>query len=225
MVVCVWMAGCNWHVCGFRRGSGRPQSLRLVRIDLHDAGHSARSTVVCLSPRETLYRSVHCSVVPLLSGAVEALTRIGYNIHFPSPSALGPHCSKVLAITGTRPMLLDRSPWLDCADGRCGCSTSSFRTGRSRWEPAGVILVACVAPVWMTLSEDFHPQDMLAIGLALGGVACVRRGSWVWAGVLLGLAITSQQFSLLVFAPLAVVAPLNRRVRFVGGAIAACRFH
>ena len=59
------------------------------------------------------------------------------------------------------------------------------------------------------------------MGLALGGVACARRGSWVWAGALLGLAVTSQQFTLLVLAPFFVVAPTNRRLRFTGAAIGA----
>jgi hypothetical protein len=71
----------------------------------------------------------------------------------------------------------------------------------------------------MTLSEAFHPQDMLAMGLALAGLACARRGSWLWAGALLGLAITSQQFALLVLAPLAMVVPHDRRTRFAGSAI------
>jgi hypothetical protein len=37
--------------------------------------------------------------------------------------------------------------------------------------------------------------------------------------VLLGLAITSQQFALLVLAPLAMVVPNDRRIRFAGAAI------
>jgi hypothetical protein len=52
-------------------------------------------------------------------------------------------------------------------------------------------------------------------------VACARRGWWVWAGVLLGLAFTTQQFALLVLAPLVVVAPAPRRTRFVGAAAVA----
>ena len=45
------------------------------------------------------------------------------------------------------------------------------------------------------------------MGLALAGVACVERRSWVWAGVLLGLAVTSQQVALLVVVPIVVVVP------------------
>jgi hypothetical protein len=71
----------------------------------------------------------------------------------------------------------------------------------------------------MPLLDDFHPQDLLAMGLVLGGVACVRRSWWVWAGVLFGLAVTSQQFALLVVAPLFVVAPANRRIRFAAAVL------
>jgi hypothetical protein len=46
----------------------------------------------------------------------------------------------------------------------------------------------------------------------------VRRGSWIWAGALLALAVTSQQFALLVLAPLLVIAPPNRRFSFGGAA-------
>lgn len=38
----------------------------------------------------------------------------------------------------------------------------------------------------------YHPQDLVAVGLALAGLACVLRGKWVWAGVLVGLAISSR---------------------------------
>src|ERR1035438_9457021 len=51
----------------------------------------------------------------------------------------------------------------------------------------------------------FHPQDLLAMGLILCGVASVLRDRWVLAGVLMGLALTSQQFSILVLVVLLVL--------------------
>jgi hypothetical protein len=71
----------------------------------------------------------------------------------------------------------------------------------------------------LCLQEYYHPEDLMAMGLALGGLACARRGSWVWAGILLGLAFTSQQFVLLIIAPMLIVAPPSRRIRFAGSAI------
>jgi hypothetical protein len=73
----------------------------------------------------------------------------------------------------------------------------------------------------MPLEQFFHPQDVVAMGLMLGSLACVLRGRWGWAGVLLGLALTAQQFPWLALAPLMVVAPTSRRFRLGGGAIVA----
>jgi hypothetical protein len=91
--------------------------------------------------------------------------------------------------------------------------------GRCGWEPVTLLLVAIVPPGLLCVRPYFHPEDLLALGLALGGLACTRRGSWAWAGVLLGLSFTSQQFVLLIIAPLVVVAPSNRRLPFAGSAI------
>ena len=81
-------------------------------------------------------------------------------------------------------------------------------------------MLACAPPVWMPLLQFFHPQDIMATGLALGALACVRRDRWVWAGVLVALALTSQQFALLVLVPLIVVVPQKFRARFVGATMA-----
>ena len=78
-------------------------------------------------------------------------------------------------------------------------------------------MLACAPPVWMPLLQFFHPQDIMATGLALGALASVRRDRWVCAGVLVALALTSQQFALLVLAPLIVVVPQKFRARFVRG--------
>ena len=57
----------------------------------------------------------------------------------------------------------------------------------------------------------FHPQDIVAVGLVLGAIACFERRAWIWSGVFVGLALTSQQFALLALAPLFVVAPGKAR--------------
>jgi hypothetical protein len=166
---------------------------------------------------------------PLISGGVTALTQIGHNVPFPTSAALGPHCSTALTAmtrwsarsgTLTTTMKVGYLCWFPLMAGVVAVLRASGR-GRRRWEPAMLLALACVPCVLMPLLDDFHPQDLLAMGLVLGGVACARRGSWVWAGALLGLAVTSQQFALLVLAPLLVVAPANRRVRFAGAAICA----
>jgi hypothetical protein len=161
-------------------------------------------------------------VWPLISGGLAAILRIGHKVPFPSRGALGPHCSTALDAMyqwagPTRPTLptvgLGYVSWFALMAGVVALLRTT-RRGRCGWEPAVLVFLALVPQVWMTLVFEFHPQDILAMGFAFGGVACVRRDSWAWAGVLLGLALMTQQFSLLVIVPLVVVAPSNRRVRF-----------
>jgi hypothetical protein len=161
---------------------------------------------------------------PLVSGVAALLTRIGHGVPFPTSAALGPNCSRALSamnnwsvrsgaiVPSLRIAFLS---FLVLAGGVVAFLRASGR-GRCGWEPAAVCLVSLLSPVFMCIDEYFHPEDLMAIGLALGGLAMVRRGRWAWAGALLGLALTSQQFVLLVIAPLLVMLPANRRMIFAG---------
>ena len=169
---------------------------------------------------------------PLLSGAFDAITRIGHNVPFPSQAALGPHCSTASAAmykwsvrsgSALNSIRLGYLSWLFLMAGVIAMLRASGR-GRCGWEPMALVLMACVPAVWMPLVTFFHPQDIVAMGLALCGLACARRSWWVWAGIFLALAITTQQFALLVFAPLLVLAPPNRRLTFVKAAVATAAF-
>lgn len=166
-------------------------------------------------------------VYPLFAGGVSALVRIGHSTPFPSGSALGHNCNKaVLAevhwsqATGavfptmrvgylTWVFLLLGLVWLLRAAGR----------GRCGWEPTTLIIVACLPPVWMCVEMYTHPQDIVALGLALAAVACALRNHWIGAGILVALAVLSQQYALLVAVPLLVVAPAKQRVPFLGAAV------
>ena len=164
----------------------------------------------------------------VLSGTVAAMFSVGHGVPFPSQNALGPHCSTAFeamfkwtfdsnAVAST--VRIGYLGWLALMAGLIALLRASGR-GRCGWEPVTLIFLACVPVVWMPLVELFHPQDFLAMGLLLGSMACVRRGRWAWAGVLVALAVMSQQFALLALAPLAILAPSNRRVRFIGAAAA-----
>jgi hypothetical protein len=83
--------------------------------------------------------------------------------------------------------------------------------GRSGWEVGTVLLLAAVPITWTPLLDYYHPQDLLAMGLALAGLSFVLRRSWLWAGVFLGLAVTSQQFALLFLVPMLLIAPSRQR--------------
>lgn len=166
---------------------------------------------------------------PLLSGLVAGVARIGHNVPFPSQVALGPHCSSGLdamykwsvqsgVVAST--VRIAYLSWLVLMAGVVALLRAVGR-GRCGWEAATLILLACIPTVWTPLVQYFHPQDIVAMGLILAGLACVRRGWWAWAGAFIGLAIMSQQFALLVLVPLVMVAPKDRRARFLGAATGA----
>jgi Glycosyltransferase family 87 len=207
-----------------------------------DAGESLYSTwaiahgrFACSFPPATHHHFVSYAqpgpfvapLYPLLSGAVGAVTRIGHAVSFPSATALGPHCStSSLAIyhwaansgAALPTVRLGYLSWIVLMAGVVALVRACGR-GRCGWEPVALVLLACTPPVFQPLLNYFHPQDLVAMGLGLGGVACARRSWWVWAGILLGLALTSQQFAILIVAPLLVIVPGNRRTRFVSGVI------
>ncbi len=161
---------------------------------------------------------------PFLSGGIAAAVRIGGAVPFPHGVALGPHCSKVYApiqawsirsnaLTGT--LRIGYAGWLALLAGIVSFLRTTSR-GRCGWEPATLVLVACLPPVWFCLEDFFHPQDLAAMGFALGAMACARRGSWIVAGILVTVAILAQPFALLVAAPLLILAPATRRLAFAG---------
>jgi hypothetical protein len=167
---------------------------------------------------------------PLVSGAITALLGIGHAVPFPTQAALGVHCSTATAAMYQWSILADSfwpTMWVGCFGFLVlmGGSVAFLRTtsrGRTTWELVAVLVLACWPAVWMPLIQDFHPEDLLTVGLVLWGLARVRRDQWGWAGILLGLALTTQQFALLAIAPLVVIAPMHRRRRFVGSIIATC---
>ncbi len=167
-------------------------------------------------------------VYPLLSGGIAAIAGIGHAVPFPSAAALGSHCdsafiavyewsvrSKAIAQT----VKIGYLSWLVLLAGLVSWLRETGR-GRCGWEPMTVVLAACLPPVWVCVQSTFHPEDLVAMGLALAALACARRGAWSWAGVAIALAVMSQQFTLLVAVPLLVLAPSHQRLKYVGTSIA-----
>ncbi len=160
---------------------------------------------------------------PILSGGVTALFGIGHAVPFPTQHAMGTHCqlgyTKMFqwssASRSLSPTLdLGYAAWFALLAGFVALLRAGGR-GRTRWEAFGALFLAVVPVVWMPLLNEYHPQDLVALGLGLAGTACAIRSRWLWAGVLLGLAITSQQFAVLFLVPLVVVAPWRGRVRLL----------
>ena len=204
------------------------------RIDAAESVYStwaiAHGRLSCAFPSVTMpHEPLVAPVYPVVSGFVAALAGIGHTVPFPPQAAMGPHCETAVAAVhrwaleagALEPTLwVAFTGWLVLAGGVVAWLRASGR-GRCRWEPATVIVVACLPPVWICISFYFHPQDLFAMGFALAAMACARRGRWAGGGVLIALAVLSQQFALLVAAPLLVLAPSGRRWRFVGSAAGA----
>ncbi len=185
----------------------------------------AHGNLACAYPASNVYGAPLIPPVwPLVSGAAAAILRIGHEVPFPATTELGSHCSTAvtaidrwsrIAPANIAALQLGYLSWLVLLAGAVAFLRTTKR-GRCRWEPAALVCLAAAPPVWMCLEYSFHPQDLAAMGLALGGIACLRRNWWAWAGVFLGLGVLTQQFDLLIAAPLLVLAPANRRVTYAG---------
>jgi len=188
----------------------------------------AHGQLACSYPAASLpgYPPV-APVYLLLSGGISAIVHIGHALPFPPAATLGPGCNKTFAAMNSwsvhggasGPTLwIGCIGWLALMVGVVAWLRTSGR-GRCGWEPATLVLVACLPPVWMCVETVFHPQDLMALGLALCAMACARRGRWISAGILIALAVLTQQFALLVAAPLLVLAPANRRIPYATAAL------
>lgn len=183
----------------------------------------------CSFPLRPVGQPLTAPVYPLLSGAVAAVARVGGSTAFPVLPVKGHQCAapygllsawairsgatlptRDIAFLGWLILMIGIIVWLR-ASGR----------GRTGWEPVTLLVVACLPPVWMCIDGFFHPQDLVALGLSLCAIACGKKDRWAEAGVFIALAFLSQQFALLLALPLLVLAPGQRKVRYVGAALAA----
>jgi len=189
----------------------------------------AHGNVACAyPPGSSVYFPFTAPLYPVVAGGLAALFRVGHGVPFPNRAVLGHSCLNWLAPMTrwsnqthalTTTLRFGYLGWFVLAAGIVAVMRSSGR-GRNGWEPAVLIAVACTPPVFMCLQNLFHPQDLLAMGLILLGVSCAQRNTWVWAGVLMGLAFASQQFALLAVALLFVLVPAKRRLAFAASAVA-----
>lgn len=165
---------------------------------------------------------------PLLSGLALAVTRIANFSGFPTASQLGPHCSTAIVAmfrwsansNAIQPTVrLGYFSWIFILGGAVAMLRVIGR-GRTNWEPTALIMFAILTPVSQCITQFFHPQDVVAIGLALGSVVCMMRGRWVWTGALMALAFETNQFVLLLAVPMIILTPPAKRLRTVMAAVA-----
>ncbi len=184
----------------------------------------AHGQLACAFP--TGYRVI-APVYPFLSGGIAAVGHIGNTVPFPSRPTMGAHCDMAFTVINNWSLKSDALDstmkiayvsWFFLMAGLVSLLRTTGR-GRCGWEPTTLVLVACLPPVWMSIESTFHPQDLIAMGFALGAMSCARRGTWMIGGVLVALAVLTQQFALLVAAPLLVLAPGRQRLAFAGGAV------
>jgi uncharacterized membrane protein len=180
-------------------------------------------------PTASVVYQTTAPLYPLISGGLAAVEHIGHSLAFPSSPQLGSQCSTaVVAIyqwsfhSGALVPTL-RLGYLSLLALLAGVVSviRAFTKGGTRLEVMAIALVACLPSVYMPLLQYFHPEDLLAIGLALVGVAFVLRDRWLGAGVVMGLAVLSQQFTLLILIPLLVVAPRAKLPKFMGGLVSS----
>lgn len=181
-------------------------------------------------PAASVVYQTTAPLYPLISGGLAAVARIGHSLAFPSSAQLGTRCATAIPALyqwsfhsgALRPTLrIGYLSWLALLAGVV-MLLRALGKGGTRLEVAALALVASLPPVYMPLLQYFHPEDLLATGFALMGVSFVLRDRWLAAGLVLGLAVLSQQFTLLILIPLLVIAPRADRLKFFGGA--ACSF-
>ena len=124
---------------------------------------------------------------PMVSGGLAAVARVGHARAVPLGRCPGPlmrqgaHSGRHVvgprdALPGT--LRIAYIAWVVLLVGIVALLRASER-GRCGWEPATLVVVATLPPVWMCVAGYFHPQDLFAMGLALGlwPVLSVTSGS------------------------------------------------
>ena len=191
--------------CALRRALPR----RFAGDPLRHVGYCPRSDRVRLSLGRHSRAAATCPLYLLLSGGIAR--------HRPDrtprtlPVGDRPQAGLQQGIQHSEPLVhprrsrgahaVDRMRRMALPSRRDRRMASGRGRGSRGWEPATLVVVACLLPVWMCVQSFFHPQDLLAMGLALCAMACACHGRWAGAGVLVALAVLAQQFTLLVAVP------------------------
>ena len=169
-------------------------------------------------------------VYPLVSAAVQWITRLGFSTGYLTPSQIGPSCHNAFNIFGRLTRGTDVSPfypvlptamvaWFALTLSALAIfRTSVLRSTRSIWLIP--LAFALTPPLIFCVQEYYHPQDIWALAMAFTAVALGLRQRAFAAGVLWALALMSQPYTLLGVVTILVISswPVRRRL-VAGGAI------
>ncbi len=166
---------------------------------------------------------------PILSGAAAWLLRIGSRVPFPATATMGKGCRLVFerlfhwSVTSNSILPTIRLSYLVWPILLISVVVFLKSTGRGKtlFEPMALLIVATIPALLECFADYFHPQDVLAIALAIASATLASRRRWLLAGLLMGLAVTAQQFALLVAVPLFVLALGRERFRFAAAGLAS----
>jgi hypothetical protein len=160
----------------------------------------------------------------LLDAGVAAVTRPGAGVPFPKCSPRTTQAQMLQAVSvwdlsRTRAYqtlhFVAFAAWLVLLAGFVQLLRSAGK-GRSRLEAIGVLLLGIAPEVVYCVTQSFHPEELLSLGLVLCAFAAVFRARWAWGGLLLGFAITAHLVGILAVPVLLVVAPKRARWSVAG---------
>ncbi len=175
-------------------------------------------------------------MIPVLAAPLYPLIASGYLAllsprpapAFPSARAAGPGCARSYALVSR--WMSDAGVYLSTLWSAslawialAGAMWMALKESRHRRSRALALFVAALAlgpPLYEAFAAYYHPQDLLAIALAVLAARRAGRRQWVAAGVLCALGLLTQQFDLFVALPLLVASLRLRDTRFLTGLVA-----
>jgi Glycosyltransferase family 87 len=222
-------AACYVGVVAVRHGpapAGDTGPLTSVTTDLSTGDLHAAAANASL-PNPPGYPLLASPFVAVLRSTIGSPTWCSSDSRIVPPPRMGPDGRGTVGLTGegacgttdrnTGPAwyrsqgVLGVLAWLVLAVG----ALALLRAGRADTlgRTAGLLVFLAVLPsASSAIVQLYHPQDVVSLGLALGGLAQALRQRWIPAGLLFGVAILTKQFAILLLLPALASAP-DRRAR------------
>ncbi len=160
---------------------------------------------------------------PLMAAGVMEITRVGASATVASET--GKHCGSTEGkpspghLSTNDLLFIGLFAWPVLLGGFVALLRGAGR-GRCLWEVVGACLIGCTPAVAGAITDYFHPEDLVAMGLVLAALAAAVRSRWLTSGLCIGLALCTKQYVLLAAVPLFFAAPRSSRWRMLSAAVA-----